>query len=66
MMLLDNVNADNGIFADMAVNLARSISAFVVQMTGELGGIRGVELLLAIGFIIGLLACIYEIKTIDR
>lgn len=63
MMLLENVN--NGIFADGAVELARSISIFATQVVGDLGGIRGVESLLVIGFTIGLLACLYEIKNIN-
>ncbi len=66
MMLLESVKANGGIFADGAVDLANMIVAFAAQVTGELGGIHGVEALLVIGFVIGLLACIYEIKTLDR
>ncbi len=66
MMLLESMGANGGIFADGAADLANTIFAFAVQVTGELGGIQGVEALLVIGFTIGLLACIYEIKTLDR
>ncbi len=59
------MNANSGIFADGAVKLAQIISAFATQVIDTLGGIRNVESLLVIGFTIGLLACLYEIKKIN-
>ena len=57
--------ANNSIFADGAVELARTVSAFAGQTIGQLGGIRGVESLVVIGFIVGFAACLYEIKKIN-
>ncbi len=64
-MLLEGMNANSGIFADGAVKLAQIISTFATQVIDTLGGIRNVESLLVIGFTIGLLACLYEIKKIN-
>jgi hypothetical protein len=63
-MLLENIG-NSGIFADGAVRLLGGVSAFAMQMMDQLGGVRGVESLFVIGFIIGLLACFYEIKKIN-
>jgi len=65
-MILDNAYVANSISQDSVIELAQKVSAFAMQIIGDLGGIRVVELLLVIGFIMGLLACIYEIKMIER
>lgn len=65
-MILENLHM--GITLDMVADLFRWISAFAVQTTDELGGIRAVARLAIIGFVIGLLACIAygKITFIER
>ncbi|HTY91768.1 MAG TPA: hypothetical protein VMC84_11380 [Methanocella sp.] len=64
-MLLESMNGISGMLANGALELVRNIQAFAVQIIDLLGGTRGIESLLVIGFTIGMLACLYEIKKIN-
>jgi hypothetical protein len=55
-----------GITPDRLAELFQGATAFALQATNELGGIRVVALLAIIGFVVGLLACMLEIKMIKR
>ena len=63
MVILENLYP--GITLEWLAALFQWISAFAVQATDTLGGTRGVALLAIAGFIIGLLACMCEIKMIE-
>jgi hypothetical protein len=64
MVILESLY--RGITLDRLVELFQWAMAFAVQTTNELGGIRVVALLAIVGFIVGLLACMLEIKMIKR
>ena len=65
VVILEYVNANSGIYIDGIVELVGNISALGMQTIDKLGGVRSVESLIVIGFTIGLLACLHEIKKIN-
>ena len=64
MVILENLRI--GLLADSIAGLFGWISASAAQATVDVGGTRVVALLAIVGFIAGLLACMYELKTINR